>query len=353
MSASLECCICFDPLPGSVVAVLMDKKRRARVCNHYFHFECIKLMHPYVTRGYGLDMEVERSSTGDMQCPLCRQQFHGICRMPDPGQDTKRWLKLVDVDRSGYLTKAEVKEVVRSICEVSDDDVAELLGSRWKEWDPSDSGRVKLSRTLGLLEYVHEKLGSTMRETIGCPHITEDKLGWFVYWDQSGSGDLTKKEVVRALVKTFENVCRDKRDMDVQAMVDSAWPLFDTNGSNSVTKAEFLARDGLADTIIAILESDTGYSVQAIAKESHTPQEAVSVYRASSSSRNLSERGRSRDPHPNSPPINNDNDKKEGINAWACPQCTFLNWRYLNNCSLCEIGNPHMSPSTTSHGLWA
>ncbi|KAJ9471401.1 hypothetical protein DIPPA_05215 [Diplonema papillatum] len=328
MSASHECCICFEPLPSDSVGVLMAKETRSRVCNHYFHYDCIKGMSPFITRGYGLEMEIENLSTGDLKCPMCRVSFNGICRMPDPDSDVRGWLRLVDVDQTGRLSKEEVKEVVKSTCFVSEEDLEEVLGDRWDEWDPDACGTIKLADAGGLLDYVHEKLGAAMRKGTSCPHIAEDKNGWFDFWDQSETGDLTKAEVVRALVKTFERADDEaQREQDVTAIVESVWPLFDQSGSNSISKSEFVATDGLADTIIAFLQQDPSFS-----------NAAGATVRGSNASNpnglldasNAGTRGRRR---------------QEGVNAWACPQCTYLNWQHKPCCSMCDVANPFMDPS--------
>ena len=73
------------------------------------------------------------------------------------------------------------------------------------------------------------------------------------------SGTLEKGEVVRALVKTL---CAPGEGVDVppdvrsiqtmRSTIDAIWPIFDTDGSGSIERLEFLKpADGLADTIIA------------------------------------------------------------------------------------------------------
>ena len=37
----------------------------------------------------------------------------------------------------------------------------------------------------------------------------------------------------------------------MRGTIDAIWPVFDPDGSNSIDKAEFLAAEGLANTIIA------------------------------------------------------------------------------------------------------
>ena len=45
---------------------------------------------------------------------------------------------------------------------------------------------------------------------------------------------------------------RDLRKVEeMRQVIEAVWPIFDTDGSMSIETAEFVARDGLADTIIA------------------------------------------------------------------------------------------------------
>ena len=99
------------------------------------------------------------------------------------------------------------------------------------------------------------------------------------YFDEDHSGTLEKGEVIRALIKTFRlssdlskvlalahptqrsslpdlpnsshcvSVCGQVEEM--RQVVAAVWPMFDPDGSESIDRAEFLDRDGLADTVIA------------------------------------------------------------------------------------------------------
>jgi hypothetical protein len=58
-------------------------------------------------------------------------------------------------------------------------------------------------------------------------------------------------EVVRALIKTFR-LSNDLRKIEeMRQVVEAVWGMFDPDASNTISSAEFLERDGLADTIVA------------------------------------------------------------------------------------------------------
>ena len=73
----------------------------------------------------------------------------------------------------------------------------------------------------------------------------------FQYFDEDQSGTLEKGEVIRALIKTFRLSSDFKKVQEMRSVVDAVWSMFDPDGSDSIDSGEFLARDGLADTIVA------------------------------------------------------------------------------------------------------
>ena len=90
------------------------------------------------------------------------------------------------------------------------------------------------------------------------PDIRSDKEGWYRYWDEDNSGTLEKEEVVRALLKTLGLTSDQPRVQQMRATIDAIWPIFDTDGNNSIDREEFLApNEGLADTIIATVGTTT------------------------------------------------------------------------------------------------
>lgn len=80
------------------------------------------------------------------------------------------------------------------------------------------------------------------------PDIRRDARGWFQFFDRDRSGRLDKTEVIQAFVASFSATC----DPEVLvSVVDQLWPLFDRDGGGFISEEEFLARDGLCDTMLA------------------------------------------------------------------------------------------------------
>eukprot|EP01064_Diplonema_japonicum_P015528 TRINITY_DN2322_c0_g1_i2.p1 TRINITY_DN2322_c0_g1~~TRINITY_DN2322_c0_g1_i2.p1 ORF type:complete len:401 (+),score=54.99 TRINITY_DN2322_c0_g1_i2:42-1244(+) len=331
-----ECCICFDDLCSGPVAVFMSQHKR--VCCHYFHYECVKDMCPFVTRGYGLDMEIEETEEGKLKCPMCREEFNRVVKMPDPTQDPRTWFKLVDTAGTGSLTKEEVRHVIRATCKISEERITDLVETRWQTWDKDNSGTLTEEELPHLITFVKRNIEQPKQA--GPPHIVSNKEGWFSFWDEDGSGELDKDEVARALIKTFDR--GDKRVREIQSVVESVWGIFDITGTSCISKAEFLKPDGLADTVIACLQTDDSFSAHA-AENSITPV-ASPVTRLPVGPASFSEEGL---PAPSAPA-----DPNAGANPgvldpalyrpgpWTCSRCTFYNTAPVPTCGICQAENP-------------
>ena len=83
------------------------------------------------------------------------------------------------------------------------------------------------------------------------PDLVSDKTGWFTYWDEDNSGELDQEEVVRALLKTLNMTSDQAQVRNMRSTVSAIWPIFDDDGSGTISREEFLKTDGLADTVIA------------------------------------------------------------------------------------------------------
>ena len=57
--------------------------------------------------------------------------------------------------------------------------------------------------------------------------------------------------MTRALLKTFRLRDDLRQVREIRGVVDAVWSLFDADGDGRVDRNEFLARDGLAETIVA------------------------------------------------------------------------------------------------------
>ena len=185
-------------------------------------------------------------------CPMCRSEYKSFVQMPNPMDNAEKWFQLVDADASGNLTCEEIVDVVRATCNISEDSAEELIQGKLAKWDKDHSKGIEWNEFPGLLRFVFSNLPENALTSPPYMLAPGGKVAWFEYWDEDTSGALDKDEVARALIKTFgKNGVRTVGDC--QVVISSIWPLFDPDASNTITKDEFLAKDGLADTVSACL----------------------------------------------------------------------------------------------------
>ena len=235
-----ECPICFDELCSEQCVSFNNDNSSSRSCGHYFHEACA-------------------SSLISRECPICRQQFSRISRIPNPLQDPEGWFLWTDSDGDGSLSFDEICSGLQCQLPLDWNRICADTDSLWGRWDSDGSGGISLREFVnpetGVLSYIRRMYPTATRDI---PNITTHKLAWFSYWDEDGSNALEKGEVLRAFIKTF----RLKRKGDqgreltekISSVVEAVWPVFDTDMSGSIDKDEFLSRDGLADTIVATLQ---------------------------------------------------------------------------------------------------
>jgi len=84
------------------------------------------------------------------------------------------------------------------------------------------------------------------------PDIRKDPEGWFRFFDRDGNG-LERHEVVDAVSQTFNGADRAV----VKELVEGLWPMFDTDGSGSISLREFTKRDGLREALLAQMGGST------------------------------------------------------------------------------------------------
>jgi hypothetical protein len=72
------------------------------------------------------------------------------------------------------------------------------------------------------------------------PDMRTDKNGWYQYWDEDNDGTLNREEVVRALLKTLKLTSDQGRVRQMRETIGAVWPIFDTDGSGTIDRDEFL-----------------------------------------------------------------------------------------------------------------
>eukprot|EP01063_Lacrimia_lanifica_P013064 TRINITY_DN19719_c0_g1_i1.p1 TRINITY_DN19719_c0_g1~~TRINITY_DN19719_c0_g1_i1.p1 ORF type:complete len:358 (+),score=48.80 TRINITY_DN19719_c0_g1_i1:60-1133(+) len=290
-----ECCICLDPLCKGTVAVLADGNSE-RVCPHYFHGACVE-----AATGF---------QGAERLCPMCRTEFSHIIEMPDPMERPDAWFCLVDVSRSGALSKQDVLNVVTATCPVDEAELESLLDARWGDW-VSDSGGVTAAELPALLAFVKERLPASERRHGGrstrpldtIPDIKTQKGAWFDFWDLHGTGTLDRETTLSAIVRTL-NAGQSDFVGDILHGLDQIWPVFAGSYISPISKDAFVDADGLGDTVVAMLmtskrfqgpDSDAGSpSERDRGRPRHTVDPRDSTPGSSSGASDVTQRGRPR-----------------------------------------------------------
>merc|ERR1719231_815085 len=103
----------------------------------------------------------------------------------------------------------------------------------------------------GLFFYVRDAFRSSGQAGNRVPDIRYSREAWFRYWDEDGSGNLDKDEVIRSFVKSFGMSSSLEQIGMLRQLLDCLWVEFDPDGSGSVDYDELCRPQGLADFIIA------------------------------------------------------------------------------------------------------
>jgi len=229
-----ECAICFDPLCAEQCSYFVDGAGR-RVCLHYFHERCA-------------------ADLPKKECPLCRAAYSAMRPVPSIDEDARKWFECVDADGNGSLNQVELLEALKTQLPV---DWARLekqmIPGQWGQFDPDGDGNItfdELIRHGGVVSWISRTFPNRNRPP--APPV-QQKLEWFRYWDEDGSGELDQEEAIRALAKTFQLSHNLARIQVIREVVVNVWCIFDTDGGGGIDQDEFVKADGLADTIIASL----------------------------------------------------------------------------------------------------
>jgi hypothetical protein len=175
---------------------------------------------------------------------------------------------------AGLLTKAQVIEALLTQFPLEPMRFEAAVEKSWALWESAEpsgrstgslvSGGITFERFAasgsGLLAFARAHLERASEGPGGnsspVPDIASERLRWFDYFDDDGSGALSQEAVTRGLIKTYGTDLAQVSQ--VRELVDAVWGLFAEGGTADglVTREAFLRpADGLADAIIAGRES--------------------------------------------------------------------------------------------------
>lgn len=243
-----ECAICFDPLSGSRLAVPANTHGR-RKCIHMFHAECLR----ECPKEYG--------------CPLCRASYKNALEVPLLKNQPGEWFKIMDIDRNGLLDSNEFVHAIVAEFPINRNKVERLLPTLLKKHGTSMGKGLTFQQLFGpkgAWWRFHEDcsvLANVVRQAndvefgrmqkIDCPDIRINKASWFKFWDAEGTQVLSKEDLVRAFVKSFDSSGKSyERRIRIRSVVADAWPKIVKENVDAVTLVQFVRPNGLGDRIL-------------------------------------------------------------------------------------------------------
>eukprot|EP01064_Diplonema_japonicum_P033067 TRINITY_DN6428_c0_g4_i1.p1 TRINITY_DN6428_c0_g4~~TRINITY_DN6428_c0_g4_i1.p1 ORF type:complete len:587 (+),score=105.46 TRINITY_DN6428_c0_g4_i1:46-1806(+) len=315
-----ECAVCFEPLCNGQTVVFINTDRQ-RICRHYFHEPCVKDLRPDNSHLY--------------RCPLCRNPFAIVLRMPDPRTDPKQWFRLASTREGDTLDLQEVQEVLLATVNTDSELLDAVVRNKWKEWDRNNTGIIEWTHADGLFEFVRMNLPG--RREKPPPAIARDRGAWFEFFDTNAKGFLTEGAVSRGIIKSFPS---HSSASQLAAMVREVFVLFATKGNLgsplrdsstshlSISKEDFLKEEGLADVIISAL------SYEGIPVSSYQDEEDQAI--AEQLQQTI-----------------NEGSEVFSAEEWECPACTYINKSTAETCTMCQSSRPKRKSSDGGVGCGA
>ena len=214
-----ECSLCFDVLGGSETVVAL-RNEACHECHHYVHERCAD----WLLRDQG-------------DCPVCQRPYTRVVAMPKFEEDRRAWFAAIDRNGDGYVSREEAMSALAA------------TGFDGRGLDDLMTGHLTFE---DMEEFLHS-LEPVPEGQVLPPLLSSDRSGWFRFWDEDGSGTLEKREIYRALVKTFDL----SRDYDairtLKETLNTIWNIFDCNKDGALSFDEFVATDGFGETLSASL----------------------------------------------------------------------------------------------------
>jgi len=237
-----ECPLSFKPLYEGQVAIFVDSKGK-RVGTQFYRLDAAE--------------EFIASAGPSATCPQTGQSVAKAKPVPSILEDPKGWFNACDADGNRKLSRDEVVAALKAQLPLNNRAIERFRSddSAWRNWDRDGSGFIEyveiMDEDQGILKFIRDSF-ARITDNRPVPDLRRDREAWFRHWDEDNSGELEFEEVVRALKKSFA-----VSTAGVAALRESLraiWCIFDPDGSGSVDKQEFIARDGLADTVLATMD---------------------------------------------------------------------------------------------------
>jgi len=189
---------------------------------------------------------------------MCRVDFASTPVLPNALEHPDEWFHTVDANADGGLNYEEAIEGLKTCLDLDWRKIETDADTLWPRWDPDRNGKVSLEEAntpgTGMFAYLKEHYPKAERPP--APSIRSRPRDWFAYWDEDHSNSLDKDELCRAIIKTARMTAGACEIRAVHSFLDSTWFLFDPNGDGTLSINEFVAREGMHETLCASFPPD-------------------------------------------------------------------------------------------------
>lgn len=254
-----ECPICLEPLCRSTPTAFVADRA---ICLHFLCVNC--------ARGYASST----NSQGDaLRCPECRRHAVDMQPLPSMCQDPLTCFEFLSGEEN-YLARPMLLRTLSALLPLD----SEALEAQGDALDPEVRAEDFISNPLFVWVWRHlqEHQQWMLRSSSAAPNL-DDRRAWFKYWNFSNTGHLTRREVLRAILRSFRVTSLEKQKIsDLRSRVEKVWDVWITRSTqsgrgvnpNSVQCEEFAMELGFGDLLDEFFGSDPGNDLHpALAKE--------------------------------------------------------------------------------------
>ncbi|CAK9062771.1 unnamed protein product [Durusdinium trenchii] len=258
-----ECPICLEPLCRSTPTAFVAD---TAVCLHFLCSTC--------ARGYASST----SSQGEaLRCPECRRHAVEMRPVPSLCEDPLSCFEFLAANED-HLAQPMLLRTLSSLLPLESDALEAQGEALEQEVHAADF------LTNGLFVWVWRHVQEHQRcMTLGPVPDLEERRAWFKYWNLSGSGQLSRSEVLRAILRSFRVTSLEKQKVkDLQSRVDKVWEMWSqqcTHGRSVdyVECEEFCMESGFGELLEEVFGSDPEGGASPWHKSLYAEKETTSI----------------------------------------------------------------------------
>ncbi|CAK9080189.1 Hypothetical protein SCF082_LOCUS38243 [Durusdinium trenchii] len=177
----------------------------------------------------------------------CRATFAAAVRLSDPSVDPKSFFRLAC---EKYAIGA-----IEAILPVNASTFAPIFDQLWPQWCEAPDGMKEsdFMRPDGMLAWLSSHiLERKIDDQLGVPPSLQEAESWFRHFDFHGNGHLSKSELLRGIVKSYD---AGKHGWMGRELVEALWDE-DRWDAAGVSFDDFVGRSGLAQRLLDAFPPD-------------------------------------------------------------------------------------------------